>query len=90
VERLARGESHADVARVLEDAGRLTGLAAVALFDDRARHADVLPRLGRELGGEAATVFRLCNQGAHGRPLGDLVRFVRTVERLARFLAALR
>jgi energy-coupling factor transporter ATP-binding protein EcfA2 len=59
--RLTRGESHAAVARLLEEAGRLTVLAALAWFDDPSRHADVLPRIEREGARAAAEAFRQCN-----------------------------
>jgi hypothetical protein len=87
--RLARGESHAEVARLLEDAGRLTGRAALAFFDDRERHADVMSRVNRDYGAAAGDAFRLCNVGAHGLVPTDPLGFVRAVERLARGIQGL-
>jgi hypothetical protein len=58
--RLTRGEAHADVERLLRDAGSLTGLASLALFDDVGRGPDVLERLRREAGAPLAETFRRC------------------------------
>jgi hypothetical protein len=88
--RLTKGESHADVARLLDDAGRLTGLAALAFFDDRDRHAEVMGRINREYGPAAGDAFKLCNVGTHGVVPTDPLGFVRVVERLARGILSLR
>jgi hypothetical protein len=88
--RLGRGELHAEVERLLEGSGRLTVLAALALFDDRERHADVMGRLNREFGARSADAFRQCDEGAHGLPPGALMPFVRTVEELSKRLLALK
>jgi hypothetical protein len=74
--RLAHGERHADV----EDL-----LAALALFDDPARAADVLPQLNKH-GREVADVFRMVNEGAHQEFRGDTVDLVRGAERLAQWM----
>ena len=52
--RLARGEAHADVTRLLADAASLKSLAALALFDDAGHGADVLARLERDAGARLA------------------------------------
>jgi energy-coupling factor transporter ATP-binding protein EcfA2 len=88
--RLGRGEPHAEVESLLESAGRLTVLAALALFDDRDRHGDVMGRLNREHGARAADAFRQCNEGAHGLPPDALMPFVRTVEELTKRVLALK
>ncbi|HKC11008.1 MAG TPA: AAA family ATPase, partial [Vicinamibacteria bacterium] len=48
--RLTRGEAHAAVERTLSEAGHLTRLAALVLFDDVERGDEVLERLQREAG----------------------------------------
>jgi hypothetical protein len=55
--RLTRGEAHAAVERTLSEAGHLTGLAALALFDDVERGGDVLERLQREAGAPRASAY---------------------------------
>jgi recombinational DNA repair ATPase RecF len=87
--RLGRGESHAAVSALLEGAGKLSTLAALAWFDDPDRHGDVVPRIEREGGRDAVEAFRQCNQGAHGRAVGDPLGFVRAVEKLAQRVRAL-
>ena len=72
--RLGRGEPHAEVERLLGGAGRLTQLAALALFDDRDRGGDVMGRLNREYGGPRGgrlpPVQRGGSRPAPGRPHG--------------------
>jgi len=74
--RLTRGEAHAAVERTLSEAGHLTGLAALALFDDVERAGDVLGRLQREAGTPLADAFRLCDESEEIPPEAtvDLVR----------------
>jgi energy-coupling factor transporter ATP-binding protein EcfA2 len=74
--RLTRGEAHAAVERTLSEAGRLTRLAALALFDDVGRGEEVLDRLQREAGAPLADTFRRCEKGDEIPPAdaGDLVR----------------
>jgi hypothetical protein len=62
--RLSRGEPHAEVERTLIDAGPLPRLAALAIFDDLGRGADVHPHLDRETGPAMAETFRQCEQDA--------------------------
>src|SRR5712691_6895645 len=74
--RLTRGEAHAAVERTLSEAGRLTGLAALALFDDVERGGEVLERLQRDAGAPLADAFRRCDEGDEIPPEAavDLVR----------------
>ena len=74
--RLTRGEAHASVERTLSEAGHLTGLAALALFDDAERGAEVLERLQREAGAPLADAFRRCDESREIAPEAavDLVR----------------
>jgi recombinational DNA repair ATPase RecF len=74
--RLTRGEAHAAVERTLSEAGHLTGLAALALFDDVERGAEVLERLERAAGAPLADTFRRCDESGEIPPAAaiDLVR----------------
>jgi ABC-type lipoprotein export system ATPase subunit len=74
--RLGRGEAHAAVEELLERSKSTKALAALVLFDDAAKTADVLPRLDKERRAYADT-FRLVNEGAHEElrvPLEDVVQ----------------
>jgi hypothetical protein len=55
--RLAAGRLHGDVEEELKGAGKLTPLAALALFDDRNKGGDVVNRLNK-LGPWAGDVFK--------------------------------
>jgi len=46
--RIGRGEPHADVEDLLLSAQKLTHLAALVLFDDMGRAADVMTRINKE------------------------------------------
>ncbi len=74
--RLTRGEAHAEVERILSKAGSLTGLAALALFDDVERGGQVVERLEREAGPPLADTFRRCEKGGEVQAAAvlDLVR----------------
>jgi energy-coupling factor transporter ATP-binding protein EcfA2 len=84
--RLTRGEPHAEVERALTEAGRLTRLAALAVFDDLERGGDVLPRLLREGGAEVAETFRQCDEEAREPPAVAAVDLVRRASKLAAWL----
>jgi recombinational DNA repair ATPase RecF len=73
---LTRGEAHAAVERTLSEAGHLSRLAALALFDDVERGEDVLDRIRREGGEALADTFRRCEESGEVAPAeaGDLVR----------------
>jgi recombinational DNA repair ATPase RecF len=60
--RLGRGEPHAEVERLLADAA-VGQLAALALFDDAGRGAEVLARVAREAGAPLAETLRQCEAG---------------------------
>jgi recombinational DNA repair ATPase RecF len=80
--RLGAGRLHGEVEEELKDAGKLTPLAALALFDDREKGSDVMPRLNK-LGSWAGDVFKQCKDGAHDEVAGDLKLIVRDAEKLA-------
>jgi hypothetical protein len=79
--RLAAGRTHAAVEDELAANAKLTPLAALALFDDRERGSDVVPRLTK-LGPWASDVFKRCRDGAHQETDGDLMTMIRDAEKL--------
>jgi ABC-type Mn2+/Zn2+ transport system ATPase subunit len=79
--RLTRGDRHDDVEQVLSAAKKLYPLAALALFDDETKTADVLKRLAG-WAPRLATAFQRCNQGAHEGFDGDLAGLVGDVSSL--------
>jgi hypothetical protein len=84
--RIGRGEPRADVEALLEKEGKLTGLAALALFDDAGRAGEAMGRLNKD-NPRLADALRWCNAGAHGdAPPGPLIDYVRDAEKLARWL----
>jgi recombinational DNA repair ATPase RecF len=87
--RLARGDAHSDVERALSEAGQLGRLAALALFDDAERGAEVLPRLDREAGPQLAEALRLCDAESPGAPAGGAIDLVRHASKLAAWLRGL-
>lgn len=80
--RLAGGHVHGDVEEELKNAGKLTPLAALALFDDRERGGDVMSRLNK-FGPWAGDVFKQCKDGAHNPVTGDVQQIIRNAEKLA-------
>jgi len=86
--RLLRGEAHAEVERVLSEAGHLTRLAALALYDDVERGRQVLERLEREAGAPLADVFRRCDEGGEIPP-ADAVDLVRLASNLTAWFRGL-
>jgi recombinational DNA repair ATPase RecF len=86
--RLARGEAHADVARMLGEAASLTRLASLALFDDAARGADVPARLERDAGGPLAKAFQRCGESVEIAP-AEAVDLVRLTSQLTAWLRGL-
>jgi hypothetical protein len=86
--RLTRGEAHADVERSLSQAGQLTRLASLALYDDAAREGEVLARLERDAGTPMAEAFRRCAENAEIPP-SDAVDLVRVTSRLTAWFRGL-
>ena len=87
--RLGRGEPHAEVERALSDAGRLTRLLALALFDDVERGGEVLAHLQAEGGPAAAETVRQCDEGAPDIQAVASVELVRQASKLAAWLRGL-
>ena len=86
--RLERGEPLAEVELALQ-AADLPRLAALALFDDMARAADVLPHLGEAAGREGADTFRQCHARKSDMEAAAAVDFVRRASKLAAWLQGL-
>jgi recombinational DNA repair ATPase RecF len=86
--RLMRGEGHTEVARMLGDVASLTRLAALALFDDADRGADVVPRLQKDAGPPLARAFQRCGE-TEEIAAAEAVDLVRLVSQLAAWLRGL-
>ncbi len=84
--RLGRGDRAEDVEKALDRADKLTKKAALALFDDEHRGAEVLARLGAFGGARVRDVYQRCNRGAHEPIAGSLATFVDDAAELARNL----
>ena len=63
---------HGDVETEIKSAGKLTPLAALALFGDKERGGDVMAHLNNKFGRRAGDTFKGCNDGAHKGLDGDL------------------
>jgi len=63
-------------------------IVALALFDDKDRTREVLPRLNKENKASADT-FRAVNEGSHEALNGDIVAVVRNTEKLSRWMQSL-
>jgi hypothetical protein len=87
--RLAAGQLHGEVEEELKEAGKLTPLAALALFDDKNRGGEVMRRLN-QFGGWAGDVFRQCKDGVHEAMTSDLQGLIRDTERLSVKIVELR
>lgn len=87
--RIGRGEAHTEVEALLGSVTRLTSFAALALFDDKERGGDVLPRIRSQFGAGAADAFQRSQKGAHNGVDGNLRELIRDSATLARQLAAL-
>jgi hypothetical protein len=86
--RLAAGRSHGEVEEELKDAGKLTPLAALALFDDKDRGGDVMKRLN-QIGAWAGDAFKQSKDGVHEAVAGDLKTMIRDTEKLTERIQAL-
>jgi len=79
--QLVAGRPRQQVEDDLLAASTLTARAALALFGDASRGAEVLPRLDR-WGHWAADTYQACNKGAHGPYESNLGYLVSDTERL--------
>jgi recombinational DNA repair ATPase RecF len=80
--QLRDGRGHAEIEALLEEAVRLTLLAALAIAGDSGRGADALPRLN-SWGRSFADTYQALNRGAHGVHAGDLDLLVHDSRALA-------
>jgi len=83
---LAAGAEHAAVDKELASTNTLNELAAIALFDDKARTSDVMNRLN-QIGGWAGDTFKQMNRGAHHAYPGALFKLVNDSEKLCKQVA---
>lgn len=88
--RLLRGDSFVKVEESVAEAKTLTQLASLALYDDKARGADVLPRINRDFGAEQGDAFTASNKGPHEGYAGDLKVLTQRTSTLAAQLRKLR
>jgi hypothetical protein len=87
--RLGRGEPHGEVERVLSNAGPLTQLLALALFDDADRGGEVLARIKKEAGAPLAEALKQCDEGKGEIQAAAAVELVRQSSKLAAWLRGL-
>ena len=84
--RLERGQSHADVEQVLEQALTTRQRVALAVFDDPSAIRDLLSHLMNTLGSWAVDVLHACREETAAAHDGDLLTLIRDTERLANWL----
>jgi recombinational DNA repair ATPase RecF len=84
--RLGRGDPHVDVDAALTKAVTTHAKLALALFDNADRGGDLYARLNKELGRWAGDVLRMCKEGAHGLPAGDMSRIISDTQRLTMWM----
>jgi hypothetical protein len=86
-DQLGRGVPITDVEQTVADVNTTRGLAALAIWGDPERQADVMGWLNKELGAWAGTTFKECNKGAHGDSIASPETLVSDTERLVTRLA---
>ena len=84
--RLGRGMSHAQVEQILEEALTTRQRVALAVLDDLAAGAILLPHLNDTLGTWAVDVLHACREGSGTSYDGDLKTLIRDTERLTNWL----
>jgi DNA repair exonuclease SbcCD ATPase subunit len=80
--RLRSGESHASVDALIDGAGNLNQIVALALFGDASRGGEVLAVLNRRFGSWAADALNACKDNVHGSARGSLESLVNDTKRL--------
>ena len=88
--RLLRGDSFVKVEESIAEAKTLTQLASLALYDDKDRGSDVLPRINRDFGPEQGDAFTASNRGPHEGYAGDLKALTQRTSTLTAQLRKLR
>ncbi|MCP4059227.1 MAG: ATP-binding protein [Pseudoalteromonas sp.] len=81
--RLAAGEAHEDVERLLVDNNNLNHLLALLLMDDPKRVQEAKAKLKKLVHPRAREIFDRCNRGAHDGWDGDFLDIVNDVEMVA-------
>ncbi|MCS7482726.1 AAA family ATPase [Umezawaea endophytica] len=84
--RLARGQSHAEVEQVLEQALTTRQRMSLAVFDDLSENRNLLTHLTNTLGAWAVDVLNACRAGTTSPYDGDLLTLIRDTERLTNWL----
>ena len=84
--RLARGQSHAEVEQVLEQALTTRQRLSLAVFDDLSENRNLLTHLTNTLGTWAVDVLHACRAGTTSSYDGDLQTLIRDTERLTNWL----
>ena len=88
--RLLRGDSFVKVEELIAEAKTLTQLVSLALYDDKARGVDVLPRINRDFGSEQGDAFTASNRGPHEGYAGDLKMLTQRTSKLTAELRKLK
>jgi hypothetical protein len=88
--RIGRGEAHAAVERLIEDAKTTNVLMSLALFDDPERGGEVNGSVSNRYGPASADALGTAIRGAHGGFLGDLETLIRDTDRLCGYLGQLK
>ncbi|HUQ42583.1 MAG TPA: AAA family ATPase [Candidatus Limnocylindrales bacterium] len=88
--RLLRGDSFVKVEESIAEAKTLTQLVSLALYDDKARGVDVLPRINRDFGPEQGDAFKASNSGPHEGYAGDLKALTQRTSTLTAHLRKLK
>lgn len=88
--RLLRGDSFVKVEESIAEAKTLTQLASLALYDEKDRGADVLPRINRDFGPEQGDAFKASNTGPHEGYAGDLKALTQRTSKLTEQLRKLK
>jgi hypothetical protein len=88
--RIGRGEVHAAVERLLEDAKTTNVLMSLALWDDPDRGGEVGQAVSKRFGPASADALGTAIRGAHAGFLGDLETLIHDTERLCGYLGQLK
>lgn len=81
-QRLAAGDSHADVEEAISGAPGPSELAALAFFGDQNKAGQVLSRLNNKYGRKIGDTFVACKQGGHSASPHDIDALVRDTAKL--------
>ena len=88
--RLLRGDSFVKVEDSIAEAKTLAQLVSLALYDEKDRGSEVLPRINRDFGPEQGDAFTASNKGAHEGYTGDLKMLTQRTSTLTAHLRKLK